>query len=53
MLQNIIAATYPDMLEAAIVYSGVAAGCLVSASGGIDAGNDTCATGDSIATPET
>jgi acetylxylan esterase len=51
-LQNVLAATYPDIFKAAIVYSGVAAGCFVSNAGAIDAWNATCANGQSDATPE-
>ena len=47
-----MAATYPDIFKAAIVYSGVPAGCFVSASGAVDAWNSTCAQGNSIATPQ-
>lgn len=50
--QNVMAATYPDVFKAAIVYSGVGAGCFVSSSGGIDAWNNTCANGQSHATPQ-
>ncbi|KAJ4347692.1 hypothetical protein N0V95_005190 [Ascochyta clinopodiicola] len=52
MMTNVLAATYPDLFKAAIVYSGVPAGCFVSASGGIDAWNSTCSQGKSIATPQ-
>ncbi|KAF1926314.1 carbohydrate esterase family 1 protein [Didymella exigua CBS 183.55] len=52
MMTNVLAATYPDIFKAAIVYSGVPAGCFVSASGAVDAWNSTCAQGNSIATPE-
>jgi acetylxylan esterase len=47
-----MAATYPDLFKAGIVYSGVSAGCFVSASGGVAAWNSTCAQGNSIATPQ-
>ena len=50
--QNVLAATYPDIFKAAIAYSGVPAGCFVSASGGVDAWNSTCAQGKSISTPQ-
>ncbi|KAF2036225.1 alpha/beta-hydrolase [Setomelanomma holmii] len=52
MMTNVLAATYPDIFKAAIVYSGVGAGCFVSSSGGIDAWNSTCANGQSITTPQ-
>jgi acetylxylan esterase len=50
MMTNVMAATYPEMFQAAIVYSGVAAGCFVSSSGAVDAWNSTCAQGNSHAT---
>jgi acetylxylan esterase len=49
--QNVLSATYPDIFKAAIVYSGVNAGCFMSASGAVDAWNSTCANGQSISTP--
>ncbi|KAH8708588.1 acetylxylan esterase-like protein 1 precursor [Phaeosphaeriaceae sp. PMI808] len=52
MMTNVLAATYPDLFKAAIVYSGVNAGCFKSNSGAIDAWNGTCAGGQSIATPK-
>jgi acetylxylan esterase len=52
IFQNVLAATYPDVFKAAIVYSGVGAGCFVSTSGGIDAWNNTCANGQASATPQ-
>ncbi|KAF9691971.1 hypothetical protein EKO04_010174 [Ascochyta lentis] len=52
MMTNVLAATYPDLFKAAIVYSGVPAGCFASASGGIDAWNSTCSQGKSITTPQ-
>jgi acetylxylan esterase len=51
-LQNVMSATYPELFKAAIVYSGVSAGCFVSSSGAIDAWNSTCANGQSITTPQ-
>ncbi|KAJ7106344.1 carbohydrate esterase family 1 protein [Mycena epipterygia] len=45
MMTNVLAATYPELWRAASVYSGVAAGCFVSSSGGVDAWNSTCAEG--------
>ncbi|KAJ7106347.1 carbohydrate esterase family 1 and carbohydrate-binding module family 1 protein [Mycena epipterygia] len=45
MMTNVLAATYPELWRAASVYSGVAAGCFVSSSGGVDAWNSSCALG--------
>ncbi|KAL1732661.1 carbohydrate esterase family 1 protein [Schizophyllum commune] len=52
MMTNVLAAAYPDLFAAGIVYSGVAAGCFMSSTGGVDAWNSTCSTGASTATPE-
>jgi acetylxylan esterase len=46
MMTNVLAATYPELWRAASVYSGVAAGCFVSSTGGVDAWNSTCAEGE-------
>jgi len=51
MMTNVMAATYPDLFQAGIAYSGVAAGCFMSSSGGVDAWNNSCANGQSTATP--
>ncbi|RYP50890.1 hypothetical protein DL768_003679 [Monosporascus sp. mg162] len=50
MMTNVLAATYPDVFAAGIVYSGVPAGCFVSSSGAVNAWNSTCANGQSRAT---
>ncbi|KAK6082413.1 PHB depolymerase family esterase (acetylxylan esterase A) [Seiridium cupressi] len=50
VMTNVMAATYPEMFAAGIVYSGVPTGCFVSSSGGVDAWNDTCAQGQARAT---
>lgn len=47
-----MAATYPDLFAAGIAYSGVPAGCFMSASGGVDAWNSSCANGQATATPQ-
>ncbi|KAJ7101917.1 Alpha/Beta hydrolase protein [Mycena epipterygia] len=44
-MTNILCATYPELWRAASVYSGVAAGCFISSSGGVDAWNSSCAEG--------
>ena len=40
-----MAATYPEMFAAGIVYSGVPAGCFVSSTNQVDAWNSTCSAG--------
>ena len=47
-----MAATYPEMFAAGIVYSGTAAGCFYSQSGGTNAWNNSCANGQARGTPE-
>jgi acetylxylan esterase len=47
-----MAATYPELFQAGIVYSGVPAGCFVSQSGGVDAWNSSCAQGQVHDTPQ-
>ncbi|KAI0481966.1 carbohydrate esterase family 1 protein [Xylariaceae sp. FL0804] len=46
MMTNVMAATYPEMFQAGIVYSGVPAGCFVSSSNTVDGWNSTCAEGE-------
>ncbi|KAK1779395.1 putative acetyl xylan protein [Copromyces sp. CBS 386.78] len=50
MMANVLAATYPQLISAVSAYSGVAAGCFVSSSGGVAAWNNTCSGGSSRAT---
>lgn len=52
MMTNVMSAAYPNLFKAATVYSGVAAGCFVSASNQVDAWNATCAQGHSIDTQQ-
>lgn len=47
-----MAATYPEMFSAAIVYSGTAAGCFYSQSGGTNQWNNSCANGQARGTPQ-
>lgn len=47
-MQNVMAAAYPSMFQAAIVYSGVPAACFYSASGAVNGWNGTCSQGNSI-----
>ena len=51
-MQNVMAATYPEMFAAGIAYSGTAAGCFLSQSGGVDAWNNSCANGQARGTPQ-
>jgi acetylxylan esterase len=52
-LQNVLAAAYPDLFAAGIVYSGVPAGCFMSTANGINAWNSTCASGKVNGSPQT
>ncbi|KAL4987121.1 Acetylxylan esterase A [Aspergillus falconensis] len=52
MMTNVMAATYPNLFAAGIVYAGVPAGCFYSNANGEDQWNSTCAQGQSISTPE-
>ncbi|CAK7233525.1 hypothetical protein SEUCBS140593_008631 [Sporothrix eucalyptigena] len=51
MMTNVMAAAYPEMFAAGIVYSGVPAGCFYSATGGVNAWNSSCAEGQIDSTP--
>lgn len=47
-----MAATYPELFAAGIAYSGTAAGCFLSQSGGVDQWNNSCAQGQARGTPQ-
>ncbi|KAL4764887.1 alpha/beta hydrolase family esterase [Aspergillus foveolatus] len=52
MMTNVMAATYPNLFAAGIVYAGVPAGCFYSEANVEDQWNSTCAQGQSVSTPE-
>ena len=52
MMGNVMAAAYPELFRAVSVYSGVPAGCFVSASGGVAQWNNSCSGGQSKASAE-
>ncbi|KAM7206174.1 Alpha/Beta hydrolase protein [Rhypophila sp. PSN 637] len=52
MMSNVLAATYPNLISAVSLYSGVPAGCFVSSSGGVAAWNNSCSGGQSRASAE-
>jgi acetylxylan esterase len=52
MMSNVLAATYPELISAVSLYSGVPAGCFVSSSGQVAAWNNTCSGGQSRASAE-
>jgi acetylxylan esterase len=52
MMSNVLAATYPEIISAVSLYSGVPAGCFVSASGAAATWNNTCSGGQSTSTAQ-
>jgi acetylxylan esterase len=52
MMSNVLAATYPELITAVSLYSGVPAGCFVSSSGAPAAWNNTCSGGQSVSTAQ-
>ncbi|KAA8631193.1 hypothetical protein SMACR_04165 [Sordaria macrospora] len=51
-MANVLAATYPQLISAVSVYSGVPAGCFMSSSGGVANWNNSCSGGNSRATAQ-
>lgn len=51
-MSNVLAATYPEQIQAVSLYSGVSAGCFLSSSGGVDQWNSSCANGQVTATAD-
>ncbi|KAH6879503.1 Alpha/Beta hydrolase protein [Thelonectria olida] len=52
MMTNVMAAAYPNLFAAGIVYAGVPAGCFMSVDDVPDFWNSTCSTGQSIWTQQ-
>lgn len=52
MMTNVMAATYPELFQAATTYSGVPAGCFADLAGGEAVWNSQCALGQIDETPE-
>ncbi|KAH9903815.1 Alpha/Beta hydrolase protein [Xylariomycetidae sp. FL2044] len=50
MMTNVLAATYPEMFQAAVVYSGVPAGCFYT--GTVNGWNSTCSSGSIDESPD-
>ncbi|KAJ2902902.1 putative acetylxylan esterase A [Zalerion maritima] len=52
MMTNVMAAVYPELFAAGVIYSGVPAGCFMSVDDIPDYWNSTCAEGNSVASQE-